>query len=101
MFDETLVVWGGEFGRQPTAEDAKGTGLDHHSYAITMWMAGGGIKGGVIFGATYELVSQAVEKPFHVKQFHATGHLTGLDQIRRWLEEHNVPYKYSTYHSVA
>jgi len=80
MLDETLVVWGGEFGRQPTAEYAKGTGRDHNSYGFTMWMAGGGIKGGVSIGATDELGSQAVEKPFHVKQLHATVlHQMGLD----------------------
>ena len=72
MLDETLVVWGGEFGRQPTAEYAKGTGRDHNSYGFTMWMAGGGIKGGISVGTTDELGSRAVEKPFHVKHLHAT-----------------------------
>ena len=55
LLDETLVVWGGEFGRQPTAEYAKGTGRDHNAYGFTMWMAGGGIKGGVSVGETDEL----------------------------------------------
>ena len=64
LLDETLIVWGGEFGRQPTAEYAKGTGRDHNAYGFTMWMAGGGIKGGVSVGATDELGSAAVEKPF-------------------------------------
>ena len=72
MFDETLVIWGGEFGRQPTAEYAEGTGRDHNSYGFTMWMAGGGIKGGRSVGATDELGSAAVENPFHVKHLHAT-----------------------------
>ena len=72
MLDETLIIWGGEFGRQPTAEYAKGTGRDHNSYGFTMWMAGGGIKGGVSVGKTDELGSAAVEKPFHVKHLHAT-----------------------------
>ncbi|MEM7477276.1 MAG: DUF1501 domain-containing protein [Planctomycetota bacterium] len=72
MLDSTLVVWGGEFGRQPTAEYAKGTGRDHNSYGFTMWMAGGGIKGGVSVGSTDELGSTAVEKPLHVKNLHAT-----------------------------
>jgi len=72
MLDETLVVWGGEFGRQPTAEYAAGTGRDHNSYGFTMWMAGGGIKGGQSVGATDELGSAAVEDPFHVKHLHAT-----------------------------
>ena len=51
LLDETLIVWGGEFGRQPTAEYAKGTGRDHNAYGFTMWLAGGGIKGGVSVGA--------------------------------------------------
>ncbi len=72
LFDQTLIVWGGEFGRQPTAEYDKGTGRDHNSYGFTMWLAGGGIKGGVSVGATDELGSAAVDKPYHVKHLHAT-----------------------------
>ncbi|MBY0528388.1 MAG: DUF1501 domain-containing protein [Gemmataceae bacterium] len=72
MLDSTLIVWGGEFGRQPTAEYAMGTGRDHNAYGFTMWLAGGGIRGGVSVGATDELGSAAVEKPFHVKHLHAT-----------------------------
>ncbi|HXT57216.1 MAG TPA: DUF1501 domain-containing protein, partial [Pirellulales bacterium] len=72
LLDETLVVWGGEFGRQPTAEYAKGTGRDHNAYGFTMWMAGGGVKGGQSVGVTDELGSAAVEDPFHVKHLHAT-----------------------------
>ena len=72
MLDETLVVWGGEFGRQPTAEYAQGSGRDHNAYGFTMWMAGGGIKGGVSIGATDELGAAAVERPLHVKHLHAT-----------------------------
>ena len=72
MLDETLVVWGGEFGRQPTAEYAQGTGRDHNAYGFTMWMAGGGIKGGVSVGETDELGGKAVRDRFHVKNLHAT-----------------------------
>jgi hypothetical protein len=72
LLDSTLIVWGGEFGRQPTAEYEKGTGRDHNAYGFTMWLAGGGIKGGVSVGTTDELGSAAVEKPFHVKHLHAT-----------------------------
>lgn len=72
MLKDTLVIWGGEFGRQPTAEYAEGTGRDHNSYGFTMWMAGGGIKGGVSVGTTDELGAAAVDKPFHVKRLHAT-----------------------------
>jgi len=80
LLDETLVIWGGEFGRQPTAEYEKGTGRDHNAYGFTMWMAGGGVKGGVSVGQTDELGSAAVEDRLHVKDLHATVlHLMGLD----------------------
>ncbi|MBB3205935.1 hypothetical protein FHS27_001743 [Rhodopirellula rubra] len=72
MLDETLVVWGGEFGRQPTAEYAEGTGRDHNAYGFTMWMAGGGIKGGVSYGKTDEIGAKAVEDRLHVRRVHAT-----------------------------
>jgi hypothetical protein len=72
LLDETLVIWGGEFGRQPTAEYAEGTGRDHNAYGFTMWMAGGGIKGGVSVGETDELGGAAVSDRFHVKNLHAT-----------------------------
>lgn len=72
LLDETLIVWGGEFGRQPTAEYAKGSGRDHNSYGFTVWMAGGGIKGGTSVGTTDELGSAAVDDVFHVKHMHAT-----------------------------
>src|SRR5207302_11000890 len=83
LLDSTLVIWGGEFGRQPTAEYAMGTGRDHNAYGFTMWLAGGGIKGGVSVGETDELGSAAVRDRFHVKHLHATA-LTqlGLDPER-------------------
>lgn len=83
LLEDTLVIWGGEFGRQPTAEYAQGTGRDHNSYGFTMWMAGGGIRGGTSVGATDELGAAAVEKPFHVKNLHATVlHQLGIDPNR-------------------
>lgn len=83
MLKDTLVIWGGEFGRQPTAEYAKGTGRDHNAYGFTMWMAGGGIKTGISVGETDELGSRAVKDPFHVKHLHATVlHQMGLDPNR-------------------
>ncbi len=72
LLEETLVVWGGEFGRQPTAEYASGTGRDHNSFGFTVWMAGGGIKGGVSIGETDELGSSAAVDRFHVRRLHAT-----------------------------
>jgi hypothetical protein len=83
LLESTLVVWGGEFGRQCTAEYAQGTGRDHNAYGFTMWLAGGGIKGGVSVGATDELGSAAVTDRFHVKNLHATIlHQMGLDPDR-------------------
>jgi uncharacterized protein (DUF1501 family) len=83
LLEQTLIIWGGEFGRQPTAEYAKGTGRDHNAYGFTMWMAGGGVKGGVSHGATDELGSRAVENRLHVKHLHATAlHCLGLNPNR-------------------
>jgi hypothetical protein len=83
LLDSTIVVWGGEFGRQPTAEYAQGTGRDHNAYGFTMWLAGGGIKGGVSVGDTDELGSAAVTDRCHVKHLHATIlHQMGLDPNR-------------------
>ncbi len=89
MLDETLIVWGGEFGRQPTAEYAKGTGRDHNSYGFTMWMAGGGIQGGRSIGETDELGSRAVSNRYHVKNLHATV----LNQLG--LDPNNLSYFYN------
>jgi hypothetical protein len=83
LLNETLVIWGGEFGRQPTAEYANGTGRDHNAYGFTMWLAGGGIKGGISVGDTDELGSAAVTHRFHVKHLHATVlHQMGFDPNR-------------------
>jgi hypothetical protein len=83
LLEETLVIWGGEFGRQPTAEYGVGTGRDHNSFGFTMWMAGGGIKGGLSVGTTDELGSTAVDSPFHVRRLHATVlNQMGLDPNR-------------------
>jgi hypothetical protein len=83
MLDDTLIVWGGEFGRQPTAEYEKGTGRDHNAFGFTMWMAGGGVRGGVSYGQTDEIGAAAVEHPLHVRNVHATIlHLMGLDPNR-------------------
>ena len=83
LLEETLIIWGGEFGRQPTAEYQKGTGRDHNAYGFTMWMAGGGVQGGVSYGQTDELGSAAVDGRIHVKNLHATVlKLMGLDPNR-------------------
>ena len=81
LLDETLVIWGGEFGRTPMSE--KGTGRDHNPYGFTMWMAGGGVKGGRTIGATDELGLHAVDTPLHVHDLHSTVlHLLGVDHKR-------------------
>jgi hypothetical protein len=81
MLDDTLIIWGGEFGRTPMFQ-GKGAlpGRDHHMRAFTMWLAGGGIRGGVTLGATDELGYNAVEDVCHVRDLHATLlHLLGVD----------------------
>ena len=73
LLDDTLVIWGGEFGRTPVAQVAGKTwGRDHHPHAFTMWLAGGGMKPGITYGATDEFGYHTVEKPVHVHDLHAT-----------------------------
>lgn len=77
MLDDTLVIWGGEFGRTPMAQ---GDGRDHHIRGFSIWMAGGGVKGGMTYGSTDELGYYAVENKVHVHDFHATMlYLFGID----------------------
>ncbi len=83
LFDETLIQWGGEFGRTPVAEFPALNGRDHNHYGFTCWLAGGGVKGGQTYGATDEFGFQAVEKPVLVHDLHATMlHLLGFDHER-------------------
>ncbi len=84
LLDETLVIWGGEFGRTPMFQ-GKGTspGRDHHIRGFSMWLCGGGIRGGLTYGATDELGYHAVENPVHVRDLHATMlHVLGIDHQR-------------------
>jgi uncharacterized protein (DUF1501 family) len=77
--DTTLVLWGGEFGRSPEAQDGKGR--DHHNLGFSMWLAGGGIRGGQVIGATDAIGLRAVERPIHFRDLHATLlHQLGFDQ---------------------
>ncbi|MEW6159249.1 MAG: DUF1501 domain-containing protein [Verrucomicrobiota bacterium] len=81
LLDETLVIWGGEFGRTPFNE--KGNGRDHNPWGFTIWMAGGGVKGGTVIGSTDEIGLRAVENRCHVTDIHATIlHLLGMDHER-------------------
>jgi uncharacterized protein (DUF1501 family) len=87
LLSETLVVWGGEFGRTPMIESnpalGRSLGRDHHPQAYSIWMAGGGIKPGLSYGATDELGFNVVEKPVHIHDIQATMlHLLGLDHER-------------------
>jgi hypothetical protein len=84
MLKDTLIIWGGEFGRTPMAQTNKGAvGRDHHMRAFSMFMAGGGVKGGTTYGNTDELGYDAVENPVHVNDLHATMlHLLGLQHDR-------------------
>lgn len=87
LLDDTLVIWGGEFGRTPfiqgNLEDRKRWGRDHHPYAFTIWMAGGGVRPGITYGATDELCMSATVNPVHVHDLQATIlHLLGIDHER-------------------
>ena len=94
MLDETLVIWGGEFGRTPCAQMGdkgitKDVGRDHNPYGFTMWMAGGGVKRGLVYGATDDYGYFAVQDKMHMHDLHATIlHLLGLDHLR-------LTYRYS------
>ncbi|MDZ4852584.1 MAG: DUF1501 domain-containing protein [Pirellulaceae bacterium] len=79
LLDSTLLLWGGEFGRSPEAQ--AGVGRDHHNLGFTMWMAGGGVQGGRIVGATDAIGLRATEKPYHFRDIHTTIlNQLGLDQ---------------------
>jgi uncharacterized protein (DUF1501 family) len=89
LLKDTLVICGGEFGRTPAVEipspgtPGKGKGRDHNHYGFTVWLAGGGVKGGTVYGATDEFGYRAVENPVHVHDLHATMlHLLGFDHER-------------------
>jgi hypothetical protein len=86
MFDDTLVIWGGEFGRTIYSQGGltkKNYGRDHHPRCFTMWMAGGGSKGGTIYGETDDFSYNIVKDPVHIRDFHATVlHLLGFDHER-------------------
>ena len=87
LLKDTLVIWAGEFGRTPVSE--RGNGRDHNPYGYSIWMAGGGVKGGFIYGATDEIGYHAVEDRMHIHDFHATVlHLLGIDHKR-------LTYRYS------
>ena len=99
LLDETLVIWGGEFGRLPIAQlpadkDEKKAGRDHNKNAFCSWLAGGGVKGGTTYGATDELGLAAVENRVSVPDWHATLlHLMGLQHDELYVDEHGLKEK--------
>jgi len=95
LFDDTLIIWGGEFGRTPMFQ-GKGAeaGRDHHMRSFSMWLAGGGVKGGITYGATDDLGYHAVENPVHVHDLHATMlHLLGLDHNRLTVRAQGLDFR--------
>jgi uncharacterized protein (DUF1501 family) len=83
LWDETLLIWGGEFGRTPTSEGVGKPGRDHNPHGFSMWLAGAGVQGGQAIGATDELGFEAVDTRCHISDFHATIlHLLGMDHTR-------------------
>jgi len=96
MLDETLVVWGGEFGRTPMSQSGKGEklGRDHHMKSFSMWLAGGGIKPGITYGGTDELGYNAIDNPVHVHDLHATIlHQLGIDHERFTIRHQGLDWR--------
>jgi uncharacterized protein (DUF1501 family) len=98
LLDDTLVVWGGEFGRTPHTQQNNGAqeapGREHNPHGFTMWMAGGGVKGGITHGATDDFGYYGIEGQVHINDLHATMlHLMGLDHERLTFEHHGRPFR--------
>ena len=92
LLDQTLVIWAAEFGRMPVSQDRDGR--DHNPHAFSLWMAGGGTKAGVSYGASDELGHKPAENAVHVHDFHATVlHLMGLDHERLTFQHHGRSFR--------
>jgi uncharacterized protein (DUF1501 family) len=100
LLKSTLVVWTSEFGRTPHAQgQGAGAGRDHHARGFTTWLAGGGVKGGTVHGATDELGYTAVENPVHVHDLHATIlHVMGIDHERLTYRHASREYRLTDVH---
>jgi uncharacterized protein (DUF1501 family) len=99
MLDDTLVIWGGEFGRTPMGEPRESLGRDHHIDAYTMWLAGGGVKAGYIHGQTDEIGYNVVENQVHVHDLQATIlHLLGLEHTRLTFRFQGRDYRLTDVH---
>jgi hypothetical protein len=100
LLDETLVIWGGEFGRSPAAQGIDGR--NHNNRGYTTWMAGGGVKGGFSYGATDEHGYEAVDRPMHIHDWHATIlHLMGLDHERLTYRYAGRDFRLTDVHGVV
>jgi hypothetical protein len=98
LLEDTLVVWGGEFGRTPHTQQNNGPGQapgrEHNPHGFTMWMAGGGVKGGITHGTTDDFAYRAVDGAVHINDLHATMlHLMGMDHERLTFEHHGRPFR--------
>jgi len=92
LLDDTLVLWGGEFGRTPHAQN--GDGREHNHHGFSMWMAGGGVKGGITHGVTDDFGYYGVDQRVHINDLHATIlHLMGLDHERLTYQHHGRPFR--------
>ncbi len=101
LLDDTLVVWGGEFGRTPMSQGGT-DGRDHHPNAFTVWLAGGGVKGGQTLGATDDLGFNAVEDRVHVHDLHATLlHLLGFDHEKLTFKFQGRPFRLTDVHGTV
>jgi hypothetical protein len=97
LLDDTLVLWGGEFGRTPTAEGTNGR--EHHPFGFTMWMAGGGVRRGHVHGATDEFGWHAVQDKVHIHDLHATIlHVMGFDHTRLTYRHAGRDYRLTDVH---
>jgi len=95
LWKDTLVIWGGEFGRMPMSE--QGTGRDHNPWGYSAWLAGGGVKPGITYGATDAIGLRAAENKVHIRDFHATLlHLLGIDHERLTVLRHGLEEKLTT-----
>ena len=106
LLDDTLVIWGGEFGRTPMVESNptlnRSQGRDHHPQAFSLWMAGGGVKGGVTLGATDDLGFHLTERPVHIHDLQATIlHLLGLDHERLTFHHGGRDYRLTDVHGLS
>jgi uncharacterized protein (DUF1501 family) len=99
MLEDTLVIWGGEFGRTPFMER---DGRDHNPYGFTMWLAGGGVKGGFAYGATDDYGYHAIDKRTHIHDLHATIlHLLGLDHEKLTYRYNGRDFRLTDVHGVV